>query len=672
MKEKRLLYAIGWVKDAYIEEMDQPGIQKKSSTMPKRKLWLIAAIVAVMVLLAGCVAVYLRLQDLSFGTESYVEEYSSSGLYIGPIEKTRHLLTIKGYVGGPHQLALQEWLEFKENYDPNGALLTNEPDIPEIPNAEETVYGCYTLDMVEKLHEIADKYDLKLLEQRIPIQRWQNDIALKALGTDSFLKPGAPAEIPSFSGMFYPPYSFKFEYNMTMTGEDALWPHKMMVGHRYHRKGYFQPLGYWSVDLSRVQQWNYTTSEGFDLLLVLDDRGRGHILLEKEEAYLTISLDTYIGQSKYPSPDEYISRAGLEQAAELFDYSIATPMLEFSAMEEELEAAEAAYRETQPSRSLPNYPDFDECLRREGPWRGPEGYDYTFYDVDADGEEELLFGLAGGPAMAVDLENGETQYRIYGNDYFCENGIIHSVHSYDFSTFEIHTFHNWPDFSLCLTRKNGVWHKSEETVDYASIDALPTLTEEEVQAIMDQYPHMQLQWVPVMEYTFADGTTVADIAVIPEPVTIDQLPQEYRKLAEEERFLTHGLIHDLDEDGIDELLLGQDSQTIVTVLGLRDGQIQELIPGYRQNLYPCQGGVWEEVLLMNTEGGVELEEHIFYHMVKGKPEPLHYVAWNKATASWVCDRDYTPMEAQNAKEILNRYIRKELTLLPIADLWDPD
>ena len=36
MKEKRLLYAIGWVKDEYIEEMGQPGSRKKMHRIPQR------------------------------------------------------------------------------------------------------------------------------------------------------------------------------------------------------------------------------------------------------------------------------------------------------------------------------------------------------------------------------------------------------------------------------------------------------------------------------------------------------------------------------------------------------------------------------------------------------------------------------------------------------------
>ncbi len=660
MKERRLLYAIGWVRDEFIEEMMQPPRRS-----PKKKLWLIAAIIAVLMILAGCVAAFLRLQDLSFGKETYVQEFDSQGFYIGPTEKTKDLLTINGYVGSPHQMAVQEWLEFKESYDPNRELLTNERDIPEIPNALETVYGCYTLEMVEKLHEIVGKYDLKLLEEWVPSQRWQSEVVLKALGVDSLLKKDAPAEIPAISGMIYPPYSFRFEYSMTMTGKGALWSESMIVTQCYDRKGYFHPLSYLSLDLSRIQQWNYRTSDGHDLLMALDDRGRGYIFLEKEEAYLTFSLTTYSGETKYPTPEQYISKEGLEQVAECLDYSIKTPDIDFRQLQIDLDAADAAYRETEPIRTLPNYPDFDACMQQEGLWRGPEGFDYTFYDVDVDGKAELLFGLDGRLVWGIDLENGETKNYIYGGDYICENGIIHSVYTHEFSTYEMHTFRNWPDFYLELIRKNGIWHKSCDTVDYENVDALPVLTETEVQAIIGQYPHVQLQWAPVMEYTFADGSTVADIAVIPEPISPDQLPQEYQKIAKEQKYYTYYCIYDLDGDGIDELLLADEDQNIKTTYGLRKGKVQELLGEVGQNVHPCEGGIWEETRLMNTEGGVELEEHIFYRMTAGKQEALHYVAWNKATASWVADRDYTPMDEETAKEILSKYKRIDLTLLPI-------
>ena len=57
MKEKRVFYALGYVKDQYIEEMY--GVQKNvASKRPAKRIWLMAAIVAIIALLVGCTIAY--------------------------------------------------------------------------------------------------------------------------------------------------------------------------------------------------------------------------------------------------------------------------------------------------------------------------------------------------------------------------------------------------------------------------------------------------------------------------------------------------------------------------------------------------------------------------------------------------------------------------------------
>lgn len=89
------------------------------------------------------------------------------------------IITPYGRSGDAIQQALKEWYEFQESYDPDGALLTDEPDIPDIPNQYEYTYSCYTQEMVDKVDEIAAKYNLKLLKEWIPFQRYQSDIFLR-------------------------------------------------------------------------------------------------------------------------------------------------------------------------------------------------------------------------------------------------------------------------------------------------------------------------------------------------------------------------------------------------------------------------------------------------------------------------------------------------------------
>ena len=169
MTGKDLLTALSGIDGKYIAEAAAPVVKVRSLRRPL----LIAAAIATALLLVGCGIVYaLRLQDMSIGQETYTQSFDEKGKAIEPVEKTRDIITIYGHSGDAIQLALKEWYEFLETYDPDGALMDNNPDHPEIPNQYEYTYSCYTQEMVDKVNEIAGKYNLKLLEEWIPFQQY--------------------------------------------------------------------------------------------------------------------------------------------------------------------------------------------------------------------------------------------------------------------------------------------------------------------------------------------------------------------------------------------------------------------------------------------------------------------------------------------------------------------
>ena len=165
MTGKDLLTAMSGIDGRYIEEA-APAAASKTRSL--RRPLLVAAAIAAALLLVGCGIVYaLRLQDMSIGKASYTQRFDDKGKAIDPVEKSLDIITPYGRSGDAIQQALKEWYEFQESYDPDYLLATNEPDIPGIPNQYEYTYSCYTQEMVDKVNEIAAKYDLKLLEEWI-------------------------------------------------------------------------------------------------------------------------------------------------------------------------------------------------------------------------------------------------------------------------------------------------------------------------------------------------------------------------------------------------------------------------------------------------------------------------------------------------------------------------
>ena len=205
MTGKDLFIALGNISPKYYDEAENDTIASSQGHKSLRRPLLIAAVITLTLLLVGCAVVYaLRLQDMSIGKETYTQNFADDGRAIEPTEKTRDIITLYGHSGDPVQLAMKEWYEYLQTYDPDGILMDNNPDHPEIPNQYEYTYSCYTPDMVAKVDEIAAKYNLKLLEEWIPFQAWQGDIFLTESGIGSFVLPESGAKITRISGMYYP------------------------------------------------------------------------------------------------------------------------------------------------------------------------------------------------------------------------------------------------------------------------------------------------------------------------------------------------------------------------------------------------------------------------------------------------------------------------------------
>lgn len=245
-----LLIGLGYIGTSYFEEAETASLSPSQPRTLRRPL-LVVAIIALTLLLVGCAVVYaLRLQDLSVGQESYIQRFDENGRYIDPTEKTKDILIFTSPGNDALKLALQEWFDFLETYDPNGELMTNEPSLSHIPDQYEYTYSCYTLDMVDKVNEIAAKYSLKLLDTWIPFQSYQSHIFLEETGIGSLLLPDSGAEIRSMAGMLYPPYNFHMEFSLVTEND----PNGLLASVSYERNDYFPRAFIGSrLDLSTIQ-----------------------------------------------------------------------------------------------------------------------------------------------------------------------------------------------------------------------------------------------------------------------------------------------------------------------------------------------------------------------------------------------------------------------------------
>lgn len=114
--------------------------KRNAHRLPKKKLWLIAAIIALALLLVGCAVVYaLRLQDLKVGEYRYTAPtaYDENGEAV-PVP-THPLQTVLS-AQGVNQQAFMEWEAYCWEQEQNSTV--NETEEAEIPAQYRWRYGC--------------------------------------------------------------------------------------------------------------------------------------------------------------------------------------------------------------------------------------------------------------------------------------------------------------------------------------------------------------------------------------------------------------------------------------------------------------------------------------------------------------------------------------------------
>lgn len=709
MKELELLALIGEARDKYVLEAAQTRERKKSHLRLSRTA-LIAAVIAIALLLAGCVAVFLRLQDMKIGEETYTQKYDLYGHSIEPEEKVRDILSLAGWGGSPNYQAAKEWHDFQESYDPDEAIASGIVDRRGVPDLYWDTYGCQDAKMMDKVNEIAEKYGLKLLEGQVEVPVPQGPLALEALGIHSLFREGTVEKLKYESGGIGLPCNFNLYMEFTLPGEE--WPYLVKAQMSYWRKDYFTLAPSVKLDVSEYQQWQYTTADGTKALLALGQRGDSYIFAEKAEAYLVVSVDGPV--YKYLSEDTRLpTKAVIERIADSFDYSVTPKAVDGALLnweidkaqtrlDEEREAASAAraYSEAQYATFrdwvLARYKNFDGSGYSDFydytlyPQRNPGERYYTFYDVDGDGAEELLIGdgtgayqttltMWGGEVMAYSSVTGEGMWLLQGGGLAYEERATSidpkcgwryyrpfaEGQAVQFQDDGINTRTGGPEKSVQY--RDGQWNDVDLTV--FPWKGTP-ITEEEAQAVIDAHPVLELSWYPITSYPVDEnGKTLGDVIREADvPSTEGERLSLYREKAAEMRniasYYTLCSLRDITGDGVEELLLSGNGTQIGAAFSVRYGQIKEV---FVRSAYLCENDVLEDIRdTSSMKDGRELH-HTWYRMDGWYREQLDFVLENVTHGTFFRDADYTPMEESEAREIMGKYPRVSIQWQRIED-----
>lgn len=680
-----LLNVIGEAKESFVLEAIESRNRKTTKRISVHRTFLIAAIIAIMLLLVGCVAVYLTLQDLSIGQETYVPKTDEYGHPVEPTEKLQDILTLTSFSGSPVQMALQEWYAFYESYDPNGELLSNESDLPEIPNNYEYIYSCYTQEMADKLDEIAQKHNLNLLDESLVIQKWQSQAALEHMGIESLLKD--TAEVKHMSGMYYSPSNFFFDIQFQLTDENALWQTPVSSRVYYSRKDYMVPLSYLPTDLDDYEQWTYTTSDGTRLLLALGNRGGALIITEREDAVIGISLTisaNHLMSENGAAPTKEV----VEQLAETFDYQIAPTASDYTAMKKQLEELDKAYWEQQKPPAAASYDGFSSYFQENAVEMRKKGY--TFFDVDGDGKLDLLIGDAenGISVCVAEREEGLVEFSL-GNTWLLENGgtMMGEKGSYHGIYYEpagdgqyLHLSQDDDESAYGEHIFSLIYFNDGLCYCEAGADGMPEetpISEEDALALRAEYPVVELDWTPVPEYILDTGETVREYLNridirLPEEELIKKYQELTKEIIDHYDYCRFNLV-DINEDDVLDLLLTSDG---MTDLNPDSGTFYWSAYTYRygtllkfpvSDFYLCEDNVLEDYGLTMTENGRKIY-HTFVRLEGEEKMILEPLIYYQGTDTWYLDE--TQITEEEANAILAKYPRIDQGMRPISELYN--
>lgn len=347
MNGKDIFLGLRYIGEDIIEEAEFgkfPSRAVQTETTKKRRAFrrpfLMAAIIALMMLLVGCGVVYvLSMQEIKLGDQTvtyeiYDDDPNSGDPFavIGQETQTQQVLTLAGLSNTPASQAAREWYDFLETYDPDSeikkAVWGNEPDFGE----EYKGYWLYTQEMKDKLDEILAKYNLKLRGKEVEFQT--SKLLLRALGIENVLNPDSEAQMNIGGASYFENGNLNLSFAITIPGEDGGNAEKTN-GYLYYRsKDCFIPDTAVLTE-AEWEEWNYTTAAGDDVLIVRSEEASSAWIFSDMANY-TASLRLDIIREMYEEKEngvpvakfDMMTKEQLEQVADAVDFSLEPKLID--------------------------------------------------------------------------------------------------------------------------------------------------------------------------------------------------------------------------------------------------------------------------------------------------------------------------------------------------------
>ena len=532
MKSDELLLAIGEAREYYLqsakESREQCCVIRK---LPRLKhVLLIAAIIGLMLLLMGSAVMVMRLQNLTIRQQPLIETGEKTTMTetvdpdgesdihttevhntaVAPTDElgeTVNLISLQGYMGSDSYAAFKEWREFLDAYDPDRSILYANNKTFQCPEAYAS-YHCYSQELVNKVDEICEKYDLQPLGNYWYFTRGAD--VCEAVGIESIFTGSEETGYLDYYGYCFRDGTFSMDGRLELTGK---WSSLVNFSYRCVQKTSFDGVAMNIGDVDKYDQWNYTMRDGTKVLLALRDEA-ALIVVDREDSFITMGITGEFSDGtgcRLPADREY-----LETLCEAFDFTYQTKQVDpanadalYQAQLEREKRGESDRVKYQVNYDYPDtYEGIIDFMVNEQKYTG---LNYALIDIDGDGADEMLLQCInrvfydGDPDSffaIYTVKDGESYGILFvkrSNLYLCNDGVFEHCY-YESSG------HEYMELLTGMKELDYVVYNEMEGSWYADItgeDGNATrvsVTEEEAKAIIAKYPRIDLDFRPVSEF----------------------------------------------------------------------------------------------------------------------------------------------------------------------------
>ena len=579
MKSMDLLEAIGSIRDKYIlEAHSQTAAPKKR--IPSKRLYLMAAIIALMLLLVGCAAVLFALQKISLGRVTF-PQYSQPGW-------TMDVVSTNGYLDSANYQATQDWLVFITSHDPDRSLEHKKDTDGYTAPEDYWIYNCYTQEMQDKVDEICETYGLQLAGPAYFTK--EPEEVFSAVDIPSIMHKSSENMFSLSGGTYYQSGSFNMVGMVDHCFKGRSTADSILFVYTCDKKSVFFPDYVILKNMESMDSWEYTAWDGTDLILA-QNADQGLIVADVGDFFISVTLNF-----SYSSPNGDVNvknpcmQEEFEWIADDFAYQIAPQEPEWLLNPTGLNSGEASQKNT--------YADYFAHWMPGSV--GSEAYspDYQqkFVDLDEDGIDEMLIWNTGtGVVYEVVTQINSELHCVYGGGTFAEDNHTASLYLCQGNTLEkdcadlqgkqLNEYYRLQNHQLVLTEcvmegTDGKFYWSES--GGASSLMWKEITEAEYDSVRANYVRVDMPQAPATEMVLDIQNSDEILLQVLENQALfySMSDDESCTLAEYcasetnrmgfDVSITRYTFVDMDEDGIQEAVadfrFGENSQVMCMVL----------------------------------------------------------------------------------------------------------